>query len=435
VGVRLAAVVVALLALPSTAAARNVESPDGAVYRSGLTGSYFHPLGSFGKLNRAVTAGNKRLARQLARSLVARGRRQGRFGLVWHYNVPGGRSGWTSGLAQAVAAQALARAGRKEEARRAFLAIPDRLLIRLRQGPWIKLYGYSGVAVLNAQLQAALSIGHYARLVDDDRARLLARRLRRTARLLLPRFDTGSWSRYSLGGRPATLEYHSYVTELLWRLSARQRGGRWRIYANRFSKYRRLPPVLRRGDRPREVLPVADGYRDYAPISFWLSKPSTVTFRIAGTRTSQWFGRGWQTFRWWPLDVAPGRYPVWATATDLAGNRTQLGLPWVRVVADRTPPSVRVVLDGRRLEWRSSDSQSPWFDVKVERLVGGRKLERDLGRFDRQGSARLRTQPRRMGTTALLVADSSGNVVRIPLCAGYTATARRRSSVVRATDS
>ena len=289
--------------------------------------------------------------------------------------------------------------------------------------------------MLNAQLQAALSIGHYARLVDDDRARLLARRLRRTARVLLPRFDTGSWSRYSLGGRPATLEYHAYVTELLWKLSARQRGGRWRIYANRFSKYRRLPPVLRRGDRPREVQPVLDGYRDFAPITFWLSKPSTVTFRIAGTRTSQWFERGWQTFRWWAGDVAPGRHPVWATATDMAGNRTLLGLPWVRVVADRTAPSVRVALAGRRLEWRTSDSQSPWFDVKVERVVDGRKLERDLGRFDRRGVARLRTPPRRMGTTALLVADSSGNVTRIPLCAGYTAAARRRSSVVRATDS
>ncbi len=38
----------ALLALPSSAAARSVETPDGAVYRSGLTGRYFHPLASFG---------------------------------------------------------------------------------------------------------------------------------------------------------------------------------------------------------------------------------------------------------------------------------------------------------------------------------------------------------------------------------------------------
>jgi hypothetical protein len=419
VGVRLVVAGAALLALPPTAAARDVQRPDGAVYRGGLTGRYFHPLGSFGKLNRAVTVGDRRRARRMADALIARGHRQGRFGLVWYYNVPGGRSRWTSGLAQAVAAQALARAGRKRAARRAFLPIPGRLVTRLPQGPWIRLYGYSGVAVLNAQLQAALSLGEYARLTNDHRARRLARELRRTARVLLPRFDTGSWSRYSLGGRAATLEYHSYVTALLWRLSARQGGGRWRVYANRFSTYRRLPPVLRPGRRPPEVLPVLDGYRDFAPIGFWLSKPATVTFQIAGARTSQWFERGWRTFDWWPDGVEPGRYPVWATATDRGGNTDLLGLPWVHVGEDTEPPDVRASLDGNRLAWRASDSKSPWFEVRLERRVGGGIQRRDLGRFERLGAARLATPPTRSGTTTLVVADSSGNRARIPLCAAY----------------
>lgn len=417
--VRLVVAAAALLALPPTAAARDVQTPDGAVYRAGLTGRYFHPLGSFGKLNRAVTAGNRVRAPQLADALIARGHRQGRFGLVWRYNVPGGRSGWTSGLAQAVAAQALARAGRERAARRAFLPIPAHLVTQLPQGPWIKLYGYSGVAVLNAQLQAALSLGEYSRLTNDDRARRLARDLRRTARLLLPRFDTGSWSRYALGGRAATLEYHSYVTALLWRLSARQRGGRWRVYASRFSQYRRLPPVLRRGAAPPEVLPVPDGYRDFGRINFWLSKPAAVTFQIAGTRTSQWFERGWNTFSWPPNGVEQGRYPVWATATDRAGNTALLGLPWVHVGDDNKPPDVRASLDGHQLEWRASDSKSPWFDVRLERRVGARIRKRDLGRFGRLGAARLATPPTRPDTTTLVVADSSGNLTRIPLCAAY----------------
>ena len=419
-GVRLAVVAgAALLALPSSAAARSVETPGGAVYRSGLTGRYFHPLASFGKLNLAVTAGKRRRAQRLADALIARGSRQGRFGLVWYYNVPGGRTGWTSGLAQAVAAQALARAGRKRAARRAFLPIPLRLVTRLPQGPWIKLYGYSDVVVLNAQLQAALSIGEYARLTNDDRARRLARDLRRTARVLLPRFDTGSWSRYALGGRASTLEYHSYVTTLLWKLSARQAGGRWRVYANRFSKYRRLPPVLRRGRQSAEVLPVLDGLRDFASVAFWLSKPSSVTFQIAGTRSTQWHERGWRTFYWWPQDVVPGRYPVWATATDRAGNRTLLGLPWVHVGEDTKPPDVRAELDGHRLEWRASDSKSPWFNVRLERRVGDEIKTRVLGRFERLGAARLATPPMRTGIVTLVVADSSGNLARIPLCAAY----------------
>jgi hypothetical protein len=411
--------VVAFLVFPSTAlAAGDLHSTDGAVYRAGLTGRYFHPLGSFARLNRVVSTGDRRRADRMAASLIARGHRRGRFGLVWHYDVPGGRTGWTSGMAQAVAAEALARAGRKAAARRAFLAIPNGHLIRLRQGPWIRLYGYSDVVVLNAQLQAALSIGRYARLTGDRRARRLARELRRTALALLPRFDSSSWSLYSLDGQGASPEYHRYVTELLWKLADRQAGGPWRVYANRFAKYRRLPPVLRRGDRAPEVFPEpADGFRDFAPITFWLSKPSTVTFRIAGTRTSQWFRRGWQTFHWWPFDVEPGRYPVWATAIDLAGNSTTRGLPWARVARDTEAPAVKAALNGSQLEWRASDATSPWFEARLERRSEGRVEVVELGRFDRTGGIRLDGTPPEPGAATLIVTDTSGNPARIPLCA------------------
>jgi D-glucuronyl C5-epimerase C-terminus len=395
-----------------------MHTPDGAVYRAGLTGRYFHPLGSFARLNRVVSSGQRRYARRLAASLIARGHRRGRFGLVWYYNVAGGRSGWTSGMAQAVAAEALARAGRKRAARRAFLAIRNGLLIRLPQGPWIKLYGYSNVVVLNAQLQAALSIGRYARLTGDTRARLLARALRRTARALLPRFDSGSWSYYSLDGQGSSLEYHRYVTTLLWQLADRQAGGPWRAYANRFAKYHRLPPVLRRGDRAPEIFPEpADGFRDFARITFWLSKPATVTFWIAGTRSSQWFRRGWQTYHWWPEGVAPGRYPVWATAVDVAGNSTTRGLPWVRVARDTEAPLVKAALDGSALEWRASDHASPWFHARLERRSEGRVEIVELGRFDRTGAIALDEPPAEPGATILVVTDNSGNPARIPLCA------------------
>ena len=51
-------------------------------------------------------------------------------------------------------------------------------------------------------------------------------------------------------------------------------------------------------------------------------------------------------------------------------------------------------------------------------MVEGRLRKRDLGRFERLGAARLRTPPRRMGTTTLVVADSSGNLARIPFLRG-----------------
>jgi hypothetical protein len=144
-----------------------------------------------------------------------------------------------------------------------------------------------------------------------------------------------------------------------------------------------------------------------------------VTFQIAGTRTSRRFERGWRTFEWWPSEVAPGRYPVWATATDHAGNSTLLALPWVTVAEDTEPPAVRLALAGLRLEWRASDPQSPWFDVRVERRIEGRVFRRELGRFERRGEAELRDPPLLPGTTAVIVRDSSGNETRIPLCPAF----------------
>ena len=102
------------------------------------------------------------------------------------------------------------------------------------------------------------------------------------------------------------------------------------------------------------------------------------------------------------------------------GTPTLLGLPWVHVGEDTKPPDVRAALAGHRLEWRASDSKSPWFDVRLERRVGGGRIKtRVLGRFERLGAARLATPPTRMGIVTLVVADSSGNLARIPLCAAY----------------
>ena len=141
----------------------------GVVYRSVPgRGLRFHPLGSFGQLNKYVSAGQRRRATSLAYALLARAH-GGRRGLTWEYDfrAAGGNPPWTSGMAQAVAAQALARAGLVPEARLAFAAIPKRLVNERETGTWIRLYGFSDIAVLNAQLQAA----HLARRLRAARAR------------------------------------------------------------------------------------------------------------------------------------------------------------------------------------------------------------------------------------------------------------------------
>ena len=57
------------------------------------------------------------------------------------------------------------------------------------------------------------------------------------ARTLLPQFDTGCWSLYSLEGSPASLHYHTYHVGLLHQLAAetgdpfwKQTEDRWRGY-------------------------------------------------------------------------------------------------------------------------------------------------------------------------------------------------------------
>ena len=69
--------------------------------------------------------------------------------------------------------------------------------------------------MLNAQLQAILSLLEYAKSSDDAAAAALAQRLIATTQAMFPRFDTGDWSRYELGGAYASRSYENFVTDLL----------------------------------------------------------------------------------------------------------------------------------------------------------------------------------------------------------------------------
>ena len=89
------------------------DASDGIWYRAfpGI-GFQFHPLENFGKLNNFVAQKNTTRAEQLAQSLLDRSVvRSG--GLAWEYyfRFEGGQPPWISGMAQAVAAQALSGAG------------------------------------------------------------------------------------------------------------------------------------------------------------------------------------------------------------------------------------------------------------------------------------------------------------------------------------
>lgn len=228
----------------ATGSAGDRQSSDGVVYRYYAGYGYrFQPLLSFAALNNAVSAHKVGVARELAAALIARGVRRG-DALYWEYDFAyGGPAPWTSGFAQAVAAQALARAGvllgdrsllRAADA--SFRALRMTLLMPLGGGSWVREYGFTTEAILNAQLQSLISLESYARIVRTTAARRVVADLEVAALALLPRFDLRCWSRYELGGGAATVHYHAYHVELLRRLSSTHTEPIWRTTYLRWSR-------------------------------------------------------------------------------------------------------------------------------------------------------------------------------------------------------
>jgi hypothetical protein len=400
-----------------------VDYSDGTWYRAfpGL-GFQFHPLENFGKLNNFVTQQNASRASQLAQALLARAVvRNG--GLAWEYyfGFDGGQPPWISGMAQAVAAQALARAGTQlpdpsltAASRRVYTTVST-LLRRVATGPWIRLYAFNDETVLNAQLQTILSLQDYATQTGDQTAAALASELRSAADGLLPQFDTGYWSLYSLGGPEATLDYHQFVVRLLTSLANRTQDPTLVTYAQLFGADLTEAPVVKAGAAPAPIYPwPADGYRDGARYPFWVSKRSTVRLVIAYAGPPLVVSRGWHVLAWSPGRIDPGSYTPKLDAVDLAGNASETELPPVAVRVDTQAPTVSASLVGRRLYWRGSDDASPWLALRVvlRRTGAARTLSLGAERF--RGSALLRA-PLGAWAATLYASDSSGNTTRVAL--------------------
>jgi hypothetical protein len=403
----------------------DVLDSDGVLYRAFPgQGIRFHPLGNFGRLSWLVAQKRLSAARRLADALVARGVRRAPRARVWEYTFPygGGRPPWTSGMAQAAAAGHLARAsdllGDRRllaVAGRAFRAVPGRLTLSISAGPWVRLYSFSRLLVLNAQLQSALSIDAYARRSGNLEARRFAARLRASSSRLLPSFDTGYWSLYSPGNE-SPLSYHLYVIDLLRRLWQRTGQELWLTTATAFERYTHEPPILRGGPKRRLIYPwPVDGFKDGTMISFWLSKKSTVTFRLPGLRHTMYVPKGRYRIQWKPVGVAPGTYHPTLTAFDLAGNKARVKLAPVTVAVDREPPLVEeAALRGRLLSWRAVDRATPWVKLAVRLARPGRQVWIRLGPRPHEGSARLERRRSRWEAT-LFASDSSGNRTRVRL--------------------
>ena len=334
----------------------DITGDDGIVYRwFPQHGFEFHPLAAFSALNTSRD-------QLTADALIARGiPRDGT--LVWEYafRYGSGRPPWTSGMAQAVAAQALMRTGYADAARRAYLAVP-RLTMNVSSGPWIKLYSFSREIVLNAQLQTIVSLNEYG-------ATGLAQRMLTAAEGLFPRFDTGDWSRYELGGAYATRDYQSFVTTLLRKLATQTQDAFWSTTADRFYAYLYEPAAVTQESTPAPIWPQPlDGYLDSAQIPVTLSQRAKVTLAVAGKISTYTLSPGSHVLTWKPPDgLAPGTYPASIATLTYAGNRATTTLAPVVVQWDTLPPPITgASLANGLLSWQSTDAGTPWLELAVD---------------------------------------------------------------------
>ena len=195
-------------------------------------------LGTFGRGNELVYSGAKavpQLAILVDEALRLAVPRAG--GIAWEYFFPfgGGSPPWASGMAQATGIQVLSRAagptklGRPEllTAAKAALALlrtppPTGVQVLDETGSHYLIYSFApGLKVLNAMNQTVNGLYAYVLAAPDDiDARLMLLDGLRWLDTNLPRFDTGKWSLYSLGGAQSTSHYHGVATGFLKTLCA-----------------------------------------------------------------------------------------------------------------------------------------------------------------------------------------------------------------------
>ena len=386
----------------------DVTAPNGVVYRyfSG-DGLEFHPLAEAGTLNALIASGNTGAAQALIEALAARAVPRPGGALVWEYWFPFGglRAPWTSGMAQAVLAQAFARAGDLDLAQRAYAAIPGKLDLTLPAGTWIRLYGGSSLVVLNAQLQSGISIGDYAQLAGDEEAAAYADGLLAAAKAMLPRFDTGYWSRYSLGAQ-SDLNHQDYVVSLLKLLGTRTADPTWTDMADKIAAYETQPPALTGAQVTRIVYPrPLDGVRDDLTVRFWLSKPSRVVLVVDGKAVDgfKWYG-GWHTFSWTPRNLGFGAHDVRLSAQSVDGNAATTDLGSFTVARDTTPPTLAASAAHGGVYWRANDSLSACCSVRLVLRHGAKSLVLAFARA--RGTAVI---PAGAWNATLIAMDAAGN--------------------------
>jgi hypothetical protein len=173
--------------------------------------------------------------------------------------------------------------------------------------------------VLNGFLQAITGLFDYATIAHDRTARSLWRAGDRAARRELPKYDTGRWSRYSMGGPESSLSYHQLATQFLGNLCKRLHGT-YCVYHDRFQRYLGKKPEVRYTGSKKGT------YGAPLRLGYTVSKASCVTaevFDSKGTivfRDRRKVARGAHSLKWTP--AARGKYTLTIQAVDQNKNTT-----------------------------------------------------------------------------------------------------------------
>jgi hypothetical protein len=288
-------------------------------------------LATFGKANALWTAKRTDELRLLLDRAAALAGRRGNGFLAWEYllRFGSGRAPWVSSIAQGTGIQAFTRGAQilgnpayfaiARQALGAFEARPPAgVSVASHGGRHYLLYSYAPhMKVLNAFLQALVGIRDFAQATGDPRAQRLFALGDKAARRELRRYDTGAWSRYSLGGAESTLGYHELVTGFLGSLCTRTKERPYCRMQARFERYLHEPPDIAVSFRgPRRA------HRTLR-VRIRVSKISSVQLRITrGDRVvlarDVTLRRGTHTFRVKPSRRGP--LGVAVHARDPAGN-------------------------------------------------------------------------------------------------------------------
>ena len=311
-------------------------------------GLQIQQLANFGKANALWRDGNQGELRALLDELISLASdRGGALAFEYFFEFGGGEPPWTSGLSQATALQALARATDltgdpkyRDVATRGLGVFeqppPNGVRVDGEAGPHYLIYTFNpDLRVINAFLQAVIGLHDFAQLTDDPRAQALFSSGEAQARVETPRYNTGVWSLYSLT-RESDLSYHKLTRDFLRRLCDRLGAPVYCDTAQAFTDQLKITP---------EVAPVTRRVRGGKPaqLTFRLSKISRVGLTVLDTSgrtvfaTSAVSGYGEKFFSWSNPPIAGGNYTLRVSAVDLAGNRGQTTTGPLRVLKGKKP--------------------------------------------------------------------------------------------------